>query len=984
MFVTKGFSEVHGNGSPGPAELQAGPGLAGWADCRPQTSRCDPSLSEMLGVAQLRVKGDCHRFCSNASTCCGTLPSLGALVSMLPVRWRGHAILLLRQLLIFTMYLLAAGGTISLTQSEQIGLNVNKRALGSKCAHTMSDGNRDPAAKNAKDDTKIVPTFNLDELNRCKGQLLGGGGFGKVYAINGFPSLAVKEIWLKGQPDRLVEITKFELEALSRFSHSGVLKYHQVLANGDFLYIIMDCYHEDLKEFIAKYRKNREPIPRELMLFILRQLASALAYVHNPTKVDADGNSLPAVVHRDLKPANILMSRDGDCVVIADFGLCKDAQHDGITFAGTPPYMVPETFIYQKTSRASDIWALGVIIYELVTLKLPKFSRKWEPEDAKEFFVPEWKPDLSAVKDEFTRTILEKIFVLDPDERPTAGELRAFFWALNASDAEAKPRISALEAALKDARANNLSLKKGLQTRLTEINSLRNIIATQATELNFLRESLKKLAAQDPSWTPLMRAAVAGDIEAVKKHLSRKDKNSNDGDAAYTLAAKVGQGAILELLDPTDERGVTALMRAAEKDDVEVVKALVIKQRKLRDSDGKTALIHAAERGSIGAVKILLEHEKGIKDKQGRTALCYTLKNKHLEAAKTIIPHEDPTDEDGVTALMRAAARGDAEMVELLIPIRRWIEDKDGNTAFMHVLRNKHEGIASLLIEHESRSPSEKCLMQSNLAKPRSPSASNKPITILVLGETGVGKSTFVNGIINYLRFDHLPEAAEEVSRIQWAVPMKFVLLDENYAETTVRMGPSDDNENTENVSVSVTQDPKLHALDSSGTKVQLIDTPEIGDTRGYDYDGANFDKIIDFITDYEIHGILILLKPDTRLSASFKFCIEKLLARLPVGAKKNIVFCFTNARSTHYRPGDSYTALKELLDQRKVDVKLSKDIMYRFDNEAVRFRLPGPAGLPLQQKAWTTSAKAGPEQRRSCVAQYRVCTLQSHCMAER
>ncbi|ESU39133.1 Ankyrin repeat protein [Giardia duodenalis] len=275
-------------------------------------------------------------------------------------------------------------------------------------------------------------------------------------------------------------------------------------------------------------------------------------------------------------------------------------------------------------------------------------------------------------------------------------------------------------------------------------------------------------------------------------------------------------------------------------------------------------------------------------------------------------------------------------------------------------------------------------MVQSNLAKPRSPSASSKPITILLLGEPGIGKSTFVNGIINYLRFDHLPEVAEEVSRIQWAVPMKLVLLDENYAETTVRMGPSDDSESTESVSVSVTQDPKLHVFNANGTEIHLIDTPGIGDTRGYDYDGANLDKIIDVITDYEIHGILILLKPDTRLSASFKFCVEELLVHLPIGVRENIVFCFTNARSTRYRPGDSYTALKELLDQRKVGIKLSKDAMYCFDNEAVRFRLPGPAEPPLQQKAWTTSAKAGPEQRRSCVVQYRVYTLQSRCMAER
>ena len=50
--------------------------------------------------------------------------------------------------------------------------------------------------------------------------------------------------------------------------------------------------------------------------------------------------------------------------------------------------------------------------------------------------------------------------------------------------------------------------------------------------------------------------------------------------------------------------------------------------------------------------------------------------------AGVIVPHEDPTDENGVTALMRAAARGDAEMVDLLAPLQKGAKDKDGNTAF--------------------------------------------------------------------------------------------------------------------------------------------------------------------------------------------------------------------------------------------------------------------------------------------------------------
>ena len=284
----------------------------------------------------------------------------------------------------------------------------------------------------AKSGTSGVPTLSLDELNRCRGQLLGGGAFGRVYAISGFPGLAVKEIRLDGQPARLQEITKFELEALSRFSHPGVLKYHQVIEGGDFVYIIMDRHDRDLQHFIADHRRTQKSIPKKLLLSIVRQLAEALAYIHDSTKTDASANTLPAIVHRDLKPANILMNKDGERVVIAGFGVCKDAQHDGSTLAGTPSYMAPETFIHRKTSRASDIWALGVIIYELATLRLPMFSRCWNPEDTKEYFVPEWKPDLSDVKDDFIRGILERIFVLDPEKRPTADDLSGMVSAAGA------------------------------------------------------------------------------------------------------------------------------------------------------------------------------------------------------------------------------------------------------------------------------------------------------------------------------------------------------------------------------------------------------------------------------------------------------------------------------------------------------------------------------------------------------------------------
>ena len=215
----------------------------------------------------------------------------------------------------------------------------------------------------------------------------------------------------------------------------------------------------------------------------------------------------------------------------------------------------------------------------------------------------------------------------------------------------------------------------------------------------------------------------------------------------------------------------------------------------------------------------------------------------------------------------------------------------------------------------------------------------NRRVTILLLGETGVGKSTFINGFINYLRFDHFPETKEEFSRIIWAIGMRYDHVDENYNAVTVSVGRFDDNENANDSGASVTQDPEVHVFNANGTEIHLIDTPGIGDTRGYDYDKANCAKIVDFVSNYEIHGICMLLKPNSaRLNTFFKFCVEEILVHLPANAVENIIFCFTNAHSAFYRPGDTLPMLESLLERTSIRVPLTPDRIYRFDNEAIRF----------------------------------------------
>ncbi len=216
-----------------------------------------------------------------------------------------------------------------------------------------------PSSSSSSDGTRFVPGQMLDERYRIVG-LLGRGGMGEVYRADDLR--LGQPVALKLLPDEL----SHDRERLERFfneartarqvTHPNVCRVFDLGGVEGLHYISMEYVDgEDLRTLLQRIGY----LPKEKATQIARQLCAGLAAAHDE-----------GILHRDLKPANVMLDGRGR-VRITDFGLAGVADefeaHD--LRAGTPAYQAPEQLAGEEVSTASDIYALGLVLYELYTGK---------------------------------------------------------------------------------------------------------------------------------------------------------------------------------------------------------------------------------------------------------------------------------------------------------------------------------------------------------------------------------------------------------------------------------------------------------------------------------------------------------------------------------------------------------------------------------------------------------------------------------------
>lgn len=249
---------------------------------------------------------------------------------------------------------------------------------------------------------------------------LGKGGMGRVYKVldkETNEKIALKLIKPEIAADKnSVERFRNELTTARKISHKNICRMYDLGRDKGSYFITMEYVPgEDLKSFI----RQAAPLSTARTISIAKQVCEGLSEAHKL-----------GVVHRDLKPQNIMIDKMG-YVRIMDFGIARSVKDKRITGAGTmigtPEYMSPEQVEGKEVDQRSDIYSLGVILYEMVTGQVPftgdtpfTIGVKHKSE------IPKDPLELNTqMPDDFGRIIL-KCLEKDKDKRfQSAGELRS-------------------------------------------------------------------------------------------------------------------------------------------------------------------------------------------------------------------------------------------------------------------------------------------------------------------------------------------------------------------------------------------------------------------------------------------------------------------------------------------------------------------------------------------------------------------------------
>ena len=394
--------------------------------------------------------------------------------------------------------------------------------------------------------------------------LLGRGGMGSVYRCRDakLERLVAVKILNWNSDDQLRQRFEREARIVANLSHSGIVGIHDIGIHDGTLFVVQEFLNGlDLSAVLARSRGNG--LARGVAAKVAFAVAEALAFAHSK-----------GVVHRDVKPGNIRLLPGGS-VKVLDFGIATAKQIDVAaltevgTQLGTPAYMSPEQLRAEEVDGRSDIYALGVVCYEIFSGR-PPFKANSVYELATQVLSPEEAPQLQAwdVPDEVVK-VVEQSLRKNVDDRPAdMGVLtRSFGHWLERFDPE---EILSLWPAREDSESSELPLPP----------QSADVVPFAAIEQTMVRPTDRSSRAAPPSIAAAPSSAILpAPVVPLRKPQARVDHDlAGQHVGRFTLHELVARGLTgpfykaydpvrgklvgLKLVDTRDEEMRRRLLRA--------------------------------------------------------------------------------------------------------------------------------------------------------------------------------------------------------------------------------------------------------------------------------------------------------------------------------------------------------------------------------------------------------------------------------------
>jgi serine/threonine protein kinase len=245
-----------------------------------------------------------------------------------------------------------------------------------KVSNKQASGQPAPATSKSKEPDQAIPVATSDEAilpealrARYKVESkVGKGAFGTALLVVDKASnekYVAKVMNLLQMTPKDKQHVKSEIDCLAQCDHVNIIKYIESWSNDTHLVLVTEYADGgDLgREIVARRRKNLSFNSMEIACVFV-QICLALDHVHQK-----------GILHRDVKPANIFFTRRG-LVKLGDFGFSKHYEETisndvGHTLCGTPYYLSPEMWGGERYSKKADLWSVGIVLFEMMTLRRP-------------------------------------------------------------------------------------------------------------------------------------------------------------------------------------------------------------------------------------------------------------------------------------------------------------------------------------------------------------------------------------------------------------------------------------------------------------------------------------------------------------------------------------------------------------------------------------------------------------------------------------